>query len=87
MQDIEQTVLGTDWYIRAYPMDGWEIKVTDTDTGDVLYHYRAIADSLWEAVCTAAYHVWEKELEREQDYEFQGRVAAALGIEEPVLDW
>lgn len=83
---IEKTLLGVDFYIETYPVNGWRIILTNNETGAELYNYQVIADSLHEAICGAVYEVWEKDIEKNQDYEMPSRVAAALGIEEPECD-
>lgn len=82
MQIIEKTVLGTNWYIEVYPVDGWGIWVTDEDNG-TLYNKRVIDDSLYDAICHVVWQIWEKELYETDDWELPGRIANALGVEEP----
>ena len=83
---IQKTLLGVDFYIETYPINGWRVTLTENETGKELYNYQVITDSLHEAVTGAVYRVWEKEIEKTQDYEFPSRVAAALGIKEPECD-
>lgn len=83
---IEKTLLGVDFYIEFYPVNGWRITLTENETGKELYDYQVITDSLYEAITGAVFKVWEKEIEKEQDYGFPSRIAAALGIEEPECD-
>ncbi len=79
---IEKTVLGTNWYIEVWPVDGYSIWVTDEDNG-TLYNKRVIDDSLWDAICTVAWQIWQSEIDATQDYELPGRIATALGVTEP----
>lgn len=82
LQIIEKTVLGTNWYIEVWPVDGYSIWVTDSDNG-TLYNKRVIDDSLYEAICHVVWQIWEKELYESDDWELPGRIANALGITEP----
>ena len=79
---IEATILGVDFYIETYPVDGWQINLADANGND-LYHKRVIADSLYEAITGAVSEVWAADIEKYQDYELPARIAEALGIEEP----
>jgi hypothetical protein len=78
---IEATILGVDFYIETMPVDGWFINLSNNGTD--LYHKRVIADSLYEAVSGAVYHVWQDGIEKYQDYDLPSRVCEALGITEP----
>ena len=79
---IDREVLGTNWYIEVWPVDGCSIWVIGPEN-ETLYNKRVIADSLYEAVCLVANEVWAVEIEQYQDYELPARIANALGIEEP----
>lgn len=82
LQTIEKTVLGTNWYIEVWPVDGYSIWVTDSENA-TLYNKRVIDDSLYDAICTVVWHVWEKELNETDDWELPSRIANALGVEAP----
>lgn len=82
MCQIVETVLGTDWEINTYPVDGWQITVTNSDTRETLYNKRVIADSLYEAVTTVCWDVWDNEIHETKDHHLPGRIANALGVYE-----
>lgn len=80
---IQETLLGVDFYIETFPVDGWWIDLSVNPDGATLYSKRVIADSLYEAVCGAVWAVWGDDMEKHQDFELPNRICSALGITEP----
>ena len=76
------TVLGVEFEIEHYPVDGYQLTLRDSETFERLYSMRYIDYTLWEAVSVACYEVWKSEMAEQDDYELPIRVAIALGIEE-----
>lgn len=81
------TVLGVRFEYDSYPVDGFQLTLTDADTLDTLYDYRVIGATLWEAVADAVSTVWAEELAKHpEDDDLGYRVASALKIEEAYFD-
>ena len=76
------TVLGVRFDYDPYPVDGFQLTLTDADYGKTLYDYRVIGATLWEAVTSAVEYVWVKDINKHNDWELPARVAHALKIEE-----
>jgi len=75
-------VLGVEFEIHHYPVDGYQLTLRHAETGDELFSMRYIDYTLWESVNTACSRVWADEIEANRDYELPSRIAAGLGIEE-----
>jgi len=80
------TLLGVRFEYDPYPVDGFQLKLTDVDYEKTLYDYRVIGATLWEAVTSAVEYVWVKEINKHNDWELPARVAGTLGIEETYFD-
>lgn len=81
------TVLGVCFEYDPYPVDGFQLTLTDFRNEKTLYDNRVIGATLWEAVADAVNTVWAKELaEHPEDDDLGYRVASALGIEEAYFD-
>jgi hypothetical protein len=80
------TVLGVDFKIQHYRTNGFQLTLTHSDTGEVLYDNQMILYSVWEAVCRASSQVWSQEMEQHNDYELPARIATALRIPETYFD-
>jgi len=76
------TVLGVEFEIEHYPVDGYQLTLRDSETFERLYSMRYIDYTLWESLTKACHEVWADEIEANKDYELPIRVATALGIEE-----
>lgn len=79
-------VLGVRFEYDPYPMDGFQLTLTNIDTEEVLFDNRMILYTLWEAVVKACFDVWDQEITKSGDDELPTRIAAALGIEESYED-
>lgn len=80
------TILGVRFEINHYPVDGFQLTLTDDETSEVYYDNRMIGYTVYEAVLTATAKVWEAEMDRHEDYELPQRVAMTLGLEEIYSD-
>jgi len=76
------TVLGVEFEIDYYPVDGYRLTLRHADTYESLHSMRYIDYTLWESVTMACNEVWKDEIEEHKDYELPSRIATALGIEE-----
>ena len=76
------TVLGVEFEIEHYPVDGYQLTLRDSETFERLHSMRYIDYTLWESLTKACHEVWADEIEANKDYELPIRVATALGIEE-----
>lgn len=83
---VDTEVLGTRIEVDAYPVDGWQITITDIDTFDTLYDMRVIDDSLFYALSGVLYKVWEDEIEKTGDADLPYRVLEKLHISCPECD-
>jgi hypothetical protein len=76
------TVLGVEFEIDYYPVDGYQLTLRNSETFEALHSMRYIDYTLWESVTKACHEVWADEIEANNDYELPSRIATALGIEE-----
>ena len=79
------SVLGVDFEMNSYPVDGFQLTLRGPE-GETLFDSRMVLYTLWEAVTHAAGQVWAEEMEQHNDYELPQRIATALGIEEIYAD-
>ena len=75
-------LLGVEFEIEHYPVDGHQLTLRNSDTFERLLSQRYIGYTLWESVISACHEVWKDEIAGHGDYELPIRIAIALGIEE-----
>jgi len=75
-------VLGVDFWLDIYPVDGFRLELTNSESGETLFDNRMIGYTLWEAVEVACHQAWAEEMEQNDFDELPYKIATALGIEE-----
>ncbi len=80
------TLLGVDFEIQHYPQNGFQLRLTNADTGQVYFDKQMIFYTVWEAVTLAVSDVWAEEIKTYEDTFIGERVARALGIPETYFD-
>ena len=78
--------LGVDFDYEPLAVNGFRLRLTDSDTGEQLYAYQMVGYTLYEAVIKACNVVWEKEMAEHDEYGLPERIAEVLGIEPRSID-
>lgn len=85
MQEIG-TTLGVRFEAEFYPVDGFQLRLTNDVDGEVYYDNRMIGYTLYEAILKASAEVWEKEMAIHNEDGLPTRIAEVLGVEEAYSD-
>lgn len=78
--------LGVEFAWQPHAINGFSLRLTNSDTGEQLYYKQMIGYTLYEAVIKACNIVWADEMAEHDEYVLPERIAQVLGIEPRSMD-
>lgn len=83
--DLKGSILGVDFWLEEYLVDGFKLRLTNDETNEVLFDRRLVGYTHFEGLWLAVGEVWEEDLNKYPDtssYELTQKIARCIDIQE-----
>jgi len=83
--DLQGSILGVDFWIDQYAVDGFKLRLTHNETNEVLFDRRLVGYTHFDGLWLAVADVWAENLRKYPDtsaYELTQKIAKCIGIQE-----